>query len=234
MSVPTNYPKSSDTAPKMFKVLVLASAVVSSAIGAPQFGFGEGGGFGLGGGGFGGGVPIAGGAGFFPGSIGRIGGFGGGGGGIGLGGAGIGLGGGFGGARGPIAFGGPIIGEGGEFIKKNVFGEEKKDLKDKKFEAAQGKKGEEFEESEEGFKKDKAAIKNIKSDAGAYADEERGKKLAEEGKEYYGGRHHNKQGTFAKPLLITASSKTLYVFRQERTGEEGKEGTQERSHHQRL
>lgn len=192
----------------MFRILVIVSVVVYSATSLPQFGYPgliEGGGFGFGGGGggagFGGGLPFTGGAGYFPGAIGKIG-FGGAGGGIGgpgigFGGAGIGAPGlGIGGPKlGPVVFGGgPLVGEGGEFIKKNVFGEEKKDLKDKHFEAAQGKKGEEFEESQEGFNKGKAAIKNVKADAGAYADEERGKKLAEEGKEYYGGHHVNKQG----------------------------------------
>lgn len=83
---------------------------------------------------------------------------------------------------------------GGEFIDKKVYGDEKKNLKDVKYEAGEGKQGEELEESEEGYKKEKAAAKNAKANAAAYVEEEKAKKLAEEGKQYEGGKHLNKEG----------------------------------------
>lgn len=126
-------------------------------------------------------IPIAAGQ-FYPGLAGGIGGAGGlggaggygGGGGIGVGGipfpqAGIspvGIGGGFVQPRvGPVGIAPiPVVeaAHGGEFVDKKVYGDEKKNLKDAKFEAAEGKKGEEFEESEEGYKKEKLQRRMLK------------------------------------------------------------------------
>lgn len=124
--------------------------------------------------------------------------FGGAGGGSGgIGGAGL-VGGGLGG--GGIRGGGGFIGAGigpvggGEYINKNIYGADKKELKDAHYENTHGKKGEEFEEGQEGFKHGKTAVKDIKKDQAYYSDEEGGKKLAEDAKVYEGGHHYNQEG----------------------------------------
>lgn len=149
--------------------------------GIGQGGFYPGGGIGLGkfaGGGFGqgGGLGYGGGIG-----LGGIGGGGIGGGGFG-GGAGIGLGG----------FGG-----GGEYINKDIYEGGKKGLNDYQFAVKDGKQGEEFEEGANGFKQGKAIVKDIKGDSSFYSGEDSGKKLAEDGKQYYGGKHHAQEGKVA-------------------------------------
>ncbi|KAJ8939982.1 hypothetical protein NQ314_010921 [Rhamnusium bicolor] len=127
--------------------------------------------------------------------------------GIGLGGAytgggygGIGYGGGIGhigggGFGGGIGIGGHH-GYGGEEIEKSEFSEGKKNLEDGHFEKNFGKKGEDFNHGEEGFSKGEVVAKDIKGDSGHYSNHEGGKKIFEDGKEYHGGQHFNKEGNF--------------------------------------
>lgn len=120
------------------------------------------------------------------------GGYGGGfGGGVGYGG-GIGhIGGGFGGSG--AGFGG-FGGFGGQAIDNAAFSGGKKNVEDGHFEKAFGKKGDEFNHGEGGFSKGEVAAKNVKGDAGYYNEQEGGKKLFEEGKEYHGAQHFDKEG----------------------------------------
>ncbi|EEZ98972.1 keratin, type I cytoskeletal 9 [Tribolium castaneum] len=140
------------------------------------------GGMGLGYGGYGGGIGMGGagmmGAGKFIGGMGGAGMMGG----AGLGGAGL------------VAA--PLLhhGYGGEFIDKNVYSGEKKNLNDEAFEKASGKKGEEFNAGKEGFTKGVAAVKNNKGESAYFNDAKGAKKMAEDGKAYYGGQHFDKEG----------------------------------------
>jgi hypothetical protein len=119
-------------------------------------------------------------------------------GGGGMGGAGLIGGAGMMGGGGGAFIGGPMLhhGYGGEFVDKNIYSGENKKLNDEAFEKASGKKGEEFNQGKEGFSKGLALAKNNKGESGYFNDASGGKKLAEDGKAYYGGQHFNKEGNW--------------------------------------
>lgn len=152
-----------------------------------------GGGAGLIGGGAG---LIGGGAGLIGGGAGLVGGGGAGliGGGAGLIGGGAGLigGGGYGGGG---YIGGPLHhGYGGEAINKNIYSNGQKGFNDLAFQKASGQNGGEFNEGKAGYNQGIAAIKSNKGEGGYYNDAAGGKKIVEDGKNYYGGQKFDKAG----------------------------------------
>lgn len=113
-------------------------------------------------------------------------------------GGGLGYGGGIGHTGGGFGGGGAGFGGfgafGGQAIDNNAFSGGKKNVEDEHFEEAFGKKGEGFDRGEEAFSKGEVVAKNVKGDSGYYNEQEGDKKLYEEGKEYHGAQHFDKEG----------------------------------------
>ncbi|KAL3278971.1 hypothetical protein HHI36_016489 [Cryptolaemus montrouzieri] len=96
---------------------------------------------------------------------------------------------------GPRYFAAPYHGGyGGEIVDKNVYSGGKKNVVDENYEKLSGNKGEEISGGQEGYNHGKAAVKNIKGDSGYYNEEEGGKKLFEDGKNYHGAKHYAQEG----------------------------------------
>lgn len=83
---------------------------------------------------------------------------------------------------------------GGEYIDKNIYSADKKNLNDEHFEKAGGKKEEIVDHGQQGYSKGQVAVKDEKGDSGYYSDEQGGKKVYEDGKKYHGGQHYDQEG----------------------------------------
>ncbi|XP_056640795.1 uncharacterized protein LOC130447796 [Diorhabda sublineata] len=83
---------------------------------------------------------------------------------------------------------------GGEEIIKGQFSSGKKNANDEKFEKSEGRKGDELNHNKAGFAKGEVLVKDFKGDSGRYNNVNGEKKVYEDGKEYQGGQHYNKEG----------------------------------------
>ncbi|KAK9878814.1 hypothetical protein WA026_003652 [Henosepilachna vigintioctopunctata] len=105
----------------------------------------------------------------------------------------IGYGPGFG--AGPGYVGAPFHGGyGGAIVDKNIYSGGKKNIIDENYEKVHGNEGHEINGGQEGYNHGSTALKNIKGDSGYYNEEEGGKKLFEDGKNYHGAQHFNQEG----------------------------------------
>ncbi|KAJ8972709.1 hypothetical protein NQ317_014743 [Molorchus minor] len=77
--------------------------------------------------------------------------------------------------------------------EKEVFNGGNKNVEDDRYEKAYGQNGAEVNRGQEGFSKGQVAVKDVKGDAGYYNNEEGGKKIYHDGKQYEGGQHFDKQ-----------------------------------------
>ncbi|KAG5874891.1 hypothetical protein JTB14_024317 [Gonioctena quinquepunctata] len=98
-----------------------------------------------------------------------------------------------GGGAGLVGLGGQH-GYGGEANEKQDFSEGQKNVNDERYEKNQGKKGEEVNYGDSGYSRGEVALKDVKGDSGYYSNVDGGKKIYEDGKEYNGGQHFNKEG----------------------------------------
>ncbi|XP_072384895.1 uncharacterized protein [Diabrotica undecimpunctata] len=83
---------------------------------------------------------------------------------------------------------------GGQHLAKEEFSGGKKSANDEKYEKSEGKQGEEANHGKSGYVKGEVAAKDVKGDSGFYTNVDGEKKVYEDGKEYQGGQHYNKEG----------------------------------------